>query len=87
MEGKDKLHRCYTNNRGQEFLNIKQATSNDAVRSALSHLNNDHPSRAATLDHSNCLRDAHRTCKESDDGSSKVMLERLCGKDRWILFP
>ena len=69
---KAELHRVYSENRGQELINIKNTTLNDAVRAALSHLPDDEPKKAAALE-------LHRTCNRSQvDSNSTDRVDRLC---------
>ena len=80
-DGKVPLHVVKSPNRGQELINIKKATSNDAIRAALSHLPDDIPLKAFNIKihyHNNCLRDAHRTCKVSNFEFSEDAVEELC---------
>ena len=72
---KEQLHRVYTDQRGKHLLFIKEHTNNDAVRVALSGLQD--PGDASALEvcyHSNCLREAYRTCPSSpSDGRNLVI--------------
>ncbi len=57
----DELHRVLTDNRGQEPLDIKNATTSDCIRSYLSSLHEEGDAAAQEkYYHSNCLIDAHR---------------------------
>ena len=80
-EGKDALHRVFSDGRGQELINIKNSTSNDLVRAALSLLNDDDPGQASALElhyHNNCLRGDHHTCKDTQSMSTEVMVANMC---------
>lgn len=71
-EGQDQLHLVTTDNRGNELLAIKNTTSSDHVRACLSSLVQDGDAAAQEKwYHSNCLRDAHRSCPSATDSDSK----------------
>ena len=77
---RDVLHQVFTDNRGQELIDIKKATCNDFVRTSLSLLTDD-PGYSAAHElhyHNNCLRDAHRTCKKKSDVSTEQLIKRVC---------
>ena len=79
-DGKVPLHVVKSPKSGQELINIKKATSNDAIRAALSHLPDDIPLKAFNIKihyHNNCLRDAHRTCKVSNFEFSEDAVEDM----------
>lgn len=74
----DTLHRVFTDGRGQELINIKDATTNDIVRACLSDLfEKEDASAKEKWYHSNCIRDAARTCPKSADAERAKRLE-LC---------
>ena len=80
-EGRAALHQVLSDNRGQELINIKNATNNDAVHAALSLLPDDKPRKAALYElhyHNNCLRNAHRTCKSPQNVCHNGLVESLC---------
>ena len=73
---KEQLHRVYTDQRGKHLLFIKEHTNNDAVRVALSGLQD--PGDASALEvcyHSNCLREAYRTCQSSPSDGRNLMID------------
>ena len=75
------------------MMEIKKHTSNDLVRAALAILSDDLDDakswgKAASLEmhyHSNCLRDAHRTCKNQESRIKNFISPRsdLCTNKNW----
>ena len=63
------------------MIDIRISTTNDAVRTALAHFDDDDSSEAATfssLPYNSCLRDAYCSCKNTQYESPDAEVEQLC---------